>query len=39
MLLNFLKCKCLHTGPVNENIQYTTGGTVIRTTVKEPKRT
>ena len=35
MLFNFGKCKCLHTGHGNENAQYTMGGTVLNTTVKE----
>ena len=35
MLLNFGKCKCLHTGHGIENAQYTMGGTVLNTTVKE----
>ena len=33
MLFNFGKCKSLHTG--NEDAQYTIGGTVLNTTVKE----
>ena len=35
MLFNFGKCKCPHTGHGNENAQYTMGGTVLNTTVKE----
>ena len=35
MLLNFGKCKCLHTGHGNEDPQYKTGGTVLNTTLKE----
>ena len=37
MMFNFGKCKCLHTGHVNEDAQYTMGGTVLNTTctVKE----
>ena len=35
MLFNFGKCKCLHTGHGNEDAQYTMGGTVLNTTVKE----
>ena len=35
MLLNFGKCKCLHTGHGNEDAQYATGGTALNTTVKE----
>ena len=35
MLFNFGKCKCLHTGHGNEDVHYTMGGTVLRTTVKE----
>ena len=34
MLFTFGKCKCLHTGHGNEDIQYTTGDTVLSTTVK-----
>ena len=32
---NFGKCKCLHTGHGNEDAQYTMGGTVLNTTLKE----
>ena len=35
MLFNFGKCKCLHTGHRNEDAQYTIGGTVLNTIVKE----
>ena len=35
MLFNFGKYKCLHTGNGNEDAQYTMGGTVLNTTVKE----
>ena len=35
MLFNFGKCKFLHTGHGNEDAQYTMGGTVLNTTVKE----
>ena len=35
MLLNFGKGKFLHTGHGNEYTQYTMGGTVVNTTVKE----
>ena len=35
MLFNFGKCKCLHTGHGNEDAQYTMGGTVLNTTLKE----
>ena len=35
MLFNFGKCKCLHTGHGNEEAQYTMGGTVLNTTLKE----
>ena len=35
MLCNFGKCKCLHTGHGNEDAQYTMGGTVLNTTIKE----
>ena len=35
MLFNFGKCKCLHTGHRNEDGQYTIGGTVLNTTLKE----
>ena len=34
MLFNFGKCKCLHTGHGND-AQYTMGGTVLNTTLKE----
>ena len=35
MLFNFGKCKGLHTGHGNEDAQYTMGGTVLNTTLKE----
>ena len=36
MLFNFGKCKCFHTGHGNEDdAQYTMGGTVLNTTLKE----
>ena len=35
MLFNFGKCKCLHTGPGNVNINYNMGYTVLGTAVKE----
>ena len=35
MLFNFGKCKCLHTRHGNEDAQYTMGGTVLNTTLKE----
>ena len=35
MLINFGKYKCLHTGHGNEDAQYTMGGTVLNTTLKE----
>ena len=35
MLFNFGNCQCLHTGHRNEDVQYTMGGTVLNTTVKE----
>ena len=35
MLLNFVKCKCLHTGHGNLNVNYKMGDTVPGTTVKE----
>ena len=35
MLLNFWKCKCLHTGHRNLDIKYKMGDTVLSTTVKE----
>ena len=34
MLLNFGKCKCLHTGHGNLDINYNMGDTVLGTTVK-----
>ena len=35
MLLNFGKCKCLHTGHGNLDVNYKIGDTVLGTTVKE----
>ena len=35
MLFNFGKCKCLHTGHRNLNVNYRMGDTVLSTTVKE----
>ncbi len=35
MLFTYGKCKCLHSGHVNEDAQYTTGETVLNTIVKE----
>ena len=35
MLLHFGKCKCLHTGHGNLNVNYKMGDTVLGTTVKE----
>ena len=35
MLLNFGKCKCLHTGHGNLDVNYKIGDTVLFTTVKE----
>ena len=35
MLLNFEKCKCLHTGHGNLDMNYNMGDTVLGTTVKE----
>ena len=35
MIFNFGKCKCLHTGHGNLDINYNMGGTVLGTTVKE----
>ena len=35
MLFNFGKCKCLHTGHRNLNVNYKMGATVLGTTVKE----
>ena len=34
-LFNFRKCKCLHTGRGNLDVNYKMGGTVLGTTVKE----
>ena len=35
MLINFGKCKCLHTGHANMDVNYKMGDTVLGTTVKE----
>ena len=35
ILFNFAKCKCLHTGLGNLDVNYTMGDTVLGTTVKE----
>ena len=35
MLFNFGKCKCLHTGDGNLDVNYKMGGTVLGTTVNE----
>ena len=35
MLFNFGKCKCLHIGHGNLDVNYTMRGTVMGTTVKE----
>ena len=35
MLVNFGKCKCLHTGPGNTGMDYEMGGTILSKTVKE----
>ena len=35
MLFNFVKCKCLHTGPGNTVMNYDMGGTILSKTVKE----
>ena len=35
MLLNFGKCKCLHTGQGNTGMNYEMGGTILSKTVKE----
>ena len=35
ILFNFGKCKCLNTGHGNEDAQYTMGGTILNTTLKE----
>ena len=35
MLFNFRKCKCLHTGHGNLDVNYKMGDTVLGTTVKE----
>ena len=35
MLLNFQKCKCLHTGHGNTGVNYVMGGTILCKTVKQ----
>ena len=35
MLFNFGKCKCVHTGPGNNGMNYEMGGTILSKTVKE----
>ena len=35
MLFNFEKCKCIRRGHGNEDAQYTMGGIVLNTTIKE----
>ena len=35
MFLNFGKCKCLHTGHGNLDVNYKMGDTILGTTVKE----
>ena len=35
MLFNFGKCKCLHTGPGNTDMNYEMGGTIRNKTVME----
>ena len=35
MLFSFGKCKCLHTGHGNEEVEYTMGGTVLSNTTQE----
>ena len=35
MLFNFGKCKCLHAGPGNTDMNYEMGGTILSKTVKE----
>ena len=35
MLFNFGKCKCLHTGPGNIDMNYEMGGTILSKTMKE----
>ena len=35
MLLNFHKCKCLHTGHGNTGVNYVMGGTILCKTVKQ----
>ena len=35
MLFNFGKCKCLHTGPGNSDVNYEMGRTILSKTMKE----
>ena len=35
MLFNFVKCKCLRTGPGNTGMNYEMGGTILSKTAKE----
>ena len=35
MLFNLGKCKCLHTGSINTDVNYEMGGTILSKTVKE----
>ena len=35
MLFNFGKCKCIHTGPGNNGMNYEMGGIILSITVKE----
>ena len=35
MLFNFVKCRCLHTGPDNNDMNYEMGGTILSKTEKE----
>ena len=35
MLFNFVKCKCLHTGHGNLDVNYKMGDTVLANTLKE----
>ena len=34
-VIQFWKCKCLHTGPINTGMNYEMGGTILSKTVKE----
>ena len=34
-VIQFWKCKCLHTGPGNTGMNYEMGGTILSKTVKE----